>query len=390
MQYFRVWLIMVLVVVAMAFVPTASAAVEPLIPWGSNYPTLLQNPTNGQPTAVWRDAGDSMVYISYFTESSWSTPSASVYADLFAAAYTPSGDLVTVVAGTYGGVWDLYRAVNVRAGDPYGWELVHIGTTAGLPSDVKVLVSPSGVVNVLWQVSYTIWQSRENQDGWSYPVRVAYGIEYDAEFGPNGTLHLVCSNNTWGNYDVHYVFLRDGFPKWSLATKVATSGNARKPKISVGAENHVYITWQDDVGGERWIYQGDICESETGFCFAPLSNARGIDPNLLSAASGLWFIWQDIAPVDGRHMVLIHYPGEQTATVVDEPTKSVQNPRLEEWGSVIRMRWEDSNNMPRYCDGWLEGGVLKTTEVKTWPPSQKVWKSFCPLVENCEVPPPPK
>lgn len=188
--------------------------------------------------------------------------------------------------------------------------VVNVSKNNGESFAPKLLVSPQGNLYLAWHDdefsrSYQVlFSSKAPGADWTYPVNVS-ATEQDS-FLPSmvrdseGTLHIVWTDITPGNWEIFYSSSVDGGVNWSAPINISNNeGRSSNPSLSIDAEDTLYVAWEDDITGDldiRLSYKpkgGSWSEPEN----VSLDPGNSQNPNLLSDAQGnLYLAWNDETP----------------------------------------------------------------------------------------------
>jgi hypothetical protein len=169
-----------------------------------------------------------------------------------------------------------------------------------------VLAGNGGVVHVVWEENERIFHSVREGDTWGSPRRLATGFQPSAALTADGTVHLVYSNEFWGQFNVFYVRWDQG--TWTLPRMVSkTTGTSAYPVIAIDGSGVVHAAWADTTPGFSIIYHGWLEET---WLNEPLHNARGTIPQLVydHVHSFLRLVYQAI-PISSGNRDVFHVEG---------------------------------------------------------------------------------
>ncbi len=153
----------------------------------------------------------------------------------------------------------------------------YVGTSQN-PVSPQIVVSPSGVVHLVWEDAGRIYHAwRDAQGEWRGPYGLYYGYTPAIALDSKDRLHLVYSANPARNFEIYHVVFENG--TWGLPRNVShTQGASYSPQIAVAPDGSLHVVWNDNTPGEEVLYQAVL--DDAIWINAPLMGAWGKAPSI--------------------------------------------------------------------------------------------------------------
>ena len=267
-----------------------------------------------------------------------------------------------------------------------------------------IVIGPNGNLHLVWaddtlgnnEIMY-----RKSTDGgvtWVNPVVVGNGSisnNSQGSWSPNlavggdGTLHVVWSDNTPGNYEIMYRKSTDGGITWTNPITAGNgtisnlSGSSGYPKIIIGGDGTLHVVWDDDKsgndeimykkstdGGITWINPvtaGNNTISNT-------ANASFMPDIRIGSDASFYVIWEDGTALNRDIMCKKSTDGGVTwinpviggnNTISNTPGSFSHNPQIESQNNILYAIWEDNvlTNWEIMYRKSTDGGITWTNPV---------------------------
>jgi BNR repeat-like domain len=118
------------------------------------------------------------------------------------------------------------------------------------------------------------------------------------DISSNGHIHIVWSDDTPGNAEIHYKRSTDGGTTWSAARRLTwTSGQSYGPATAIDSGNAIHVVWRDDTPGNAEIYyKRSTDEGITWSADQRLTLTSGLSsaPTIaIDTSSTIHVVWED-------------------------------------------------------------------------------------------------
>lgn len=163
---------------------------------------------------------------------------------------------------------------NQQLFDPAWSSPENVSSSSGRATNPVLLTGADDVVHLLWEENDRIYHALRRAGLWEAPRSIATGQRPAGSLAPDGTLHVVYSNEFSNRYNIFYVAWDHGV--WTLPRLVSkTPGASLFPSLAVDRAGVVHAAWADNSPGFSVIYHGWL---QGTWLNEPLSNARGSAP----------------------------------------------------------------------------------------------------------------
>jgi len=160
----------------------------------------------------------------------------------------------------------------------------------------SVATAPDGTVYAVWaeQIAtgrYQLAASIQTDGVWSTPTRFYLGQEPDLAVGPDGRVHLVYSNETFGNREIYYTYWTGS--NWQASKNISnSSGASSQPAIAVTSDGELIVVWSDVIEESEYIqyaWQSDGAWNT----YRVSASTGGSHPDIAVGEGGrVWVAWQ--------------------------------------------------------------------------------------------------
>jgi BNR/Asp-box repeat len=183
--------------------------------------------------------------------------------------------------------------------------------TSGGSYSPAVAAYANAVVHAVWYDStpynYEIYYKRSTDGGttwggtqrltWNSGVSAAPAIAVDS----GGSVQVVWSDNTPGNYEIYGKRSTDGGSTWSAAKRLTwTSGESGTPAMAIDSNNAVHVVWYNDTAGVSEIYYMRSTDGGTTWSAAKrltwTSGSSGAPAIAPGSGNVLFIVWEDYTP----------------------------------------------------------------------------------------------
>jgi BNR repeat-like domain len=181
-----------------------------------------------------------------------------------ALAVDPSGNPHVVWDDDTTGKSEIYYKGSPDGGATWTTAKKLSSTTAGCYRP-DIAVDSSGALHVVWYDyapgNYEIYYKKSTDGGetWTATKRLTWnggGSEYpDIAVDSSGNPQLVWTDDTPGNYEVHYRKSTDGGKTWAAAKRLTwNADSSQEPVIAVDSSGNPHVVWFDRTPGNDEIY----------------------------------------------------------------------------------------------------------------------------------------
>jgi len=258
--------------------------------------------------------------------------------------------------------------------------------TSGLSSDPALAVDSGDVIHVVWQDdtpgNYEIYYKRSEDGGttWSTSKRLTWTLSGSHRpviaIDSGDTIHVVWSDDTPGNAEIHYKNSADGGTTWSAVKRLTwTSGKSSSPAMAIGTDNAIHIVWEDNTTDNGEIYYKGSTDGGSTWSAAKRitwTSGKTHTPDIaLDSSDTIHVVWEDSTPSNLEIYYRRSADGGTTWSTVQRITwtsGSSSSPAMAiDSNDTIHVVWFDDSlaNLEIYYKGSTDGGT-------TWGPSQRI------------------
>jgi hypothetical protein len=187
-----------------------------------------------------------------------------------ALAVDPSGDVQAAWVDGSPGNWEIYHKKSTDRGATWGDSRRLIWTSGGSYAPAAALFAPAHLL-VFWSDNtpgnYEIYCIKSMDGGatWAKSQRLTWtsGDSWwpAAALETSADWHLVWYDNTPGNDEIYYRRSKDGGATWSAIIRLTTNtGLSEYPDIAVDLSGSLHVVWSDSTPGNYEIYYRKFTE----------------------------------------------------------------------------------------------------------------------------------
>jgi len=136
---------------------------------------------------------------------------------------------------------------------------------SGNSQGAAIAIDAGDAIHIVWYDAtpgrFQVYYRRSTDTGitWGATRQLAetLGVSYNPAIAaaPDGTLHIVWSDDTPGNKEVYHMRSTNGGTTWSAAKRLTwTSGESYNPDMAIEPGNAIHFVWYDDTPGDCEIY----------------------------------------------------------------------------------------------------------------------------------------
>ena len=188
------------------------------------------------------------------------------------------------------------------------WTLKRLTWNPGDSYSPSVATDSNNYIYVVWQDetpgNYEIFYKKSTDGGATWALqRLTWnsGDSYNSAItsDSNNNIHVVWSDDTYGDNEIFYKQSTDGGATWALQRLTWNSGSSNAAAIASDSNNHIHVVWQDDTPGNREIFYKQSTDGGATWTLQRLtwSSNTSAGPDIaIDSNNHIHVVWHDYTP----------------------------------------------------------------------------------------------